>query len=153
MEDIYNQAPTSESFSITINDEMKHDMIKGAKWAKFMSILGFVFLGILLVIIFSIKRLFTFLSGMMGSVSTFPDQYMESIGSLIAIPYVIMAVIYFFPVLYLFQYSSRTIRGLKMNDQQMFGSGMKKLMAHFRYVGVLTITIIALEVIIIWSVF
>jgi hypothetical protein len=109
-----------------------------AKWGRFLSIVGFVTCGLVVLLgIFSASFLSDF--GKLAS----NTGYASGMGGIIAAFYIVFAIIYFFPVLFLFQSSTKMRTALNENDQQVFNEALIKLKAFFRYVGILTIIILA----------
>jgi hypothetical protein len=57
--------------------------------------------------------------------------------------YLAIAVLYFFPSLFLFQFGSKMKIALNNNDQPALNLSFTKLKAYFRFWGVLTIILIS----------
>lgn len=121
---------------LAIDETAKGFLLEAARWAKFLAILGFIAVG------------FMVLAGIFASAfsSTVLDEYNIST-SVIAVVYLIFALIYFFPFLYLFNFSSKTRKALRVNDQFALNLGLSNLKSHYKYVGVLAIIML-----IIWAV-
>ena len=109
------------------------------RWASFFSILGFI--GIAFIIIVGI---------VMGVVfSTIDSSLGAGVGSLIMIIYIILGVVYFYPILLLFRFSRWTKKAIQINSSLDFSLALKNLKGHFQYVGIMTIVVFALYFIII----
>ncbi len=109
------------------------------RWASFFSILGFI--GIAFIIIIGI---------VMGVVfSTINSSLGAGVGSLIMIIYIILGVVYFYPILLLFRFSRWTKKAIQNNSSLDFSLALKNLKGHFQYVGIMTIVVFALYFIII----
>lgn len=118
-----------------INSTIINFLSEIAKWAKFLAIVGFVGLGILIL-------LGLFLSTILSSVSTIYPTH--SIGSsLISGMYIIMAAIYFFPILYLYRFSTRLKSAITSNNEQELEEAFKNLKAHYKFIGILAIILLA----------
>jgi len=106
-----------------------------ARWAKLLSICGFILCGLFILIgIFS--------SFVFSNVTTNPYDRTNMAGIMrgfIAAIYVVMAVLYFFPFLFLFRFSNRMQSALRNNDQQTLINSLGNLRAYFRFVGILLI--------------
>ncbi len=108
------------------------------RWASFFSILGFI--GIAFIIIVGI---------VMGVVfSTIDSSLGAGVGSLIMIIYIILGVVYFYPILLLFRFSRWTKKAIQNNSSLDFSLALKNLKGHFQYVGIMTIVVFALYFII-----
>ena len=110
-----------------------------AKWSKFLSIVGFIMIGLMiLVILFAGSTMATMFSA---------TQYGEA-GSLIGMIYigVVAAVmlIYFFPCLYLFKFATKMQIALRNNDQDTLNASFENLKSCFKFMGIFTIICLAL---------
>jgi hypothetical protein len=106
------------------------------KWTIFLAILGFIFLGFMVIMSFSFGTLFSTFGGE-GINPPFP-------GFLFAGIYLLMVVIYFFPILYLYKFSSFTKKGLIEKNETLLTLAFKNLKSHYKYIGVFTITILSI---------
>ena len=100
------------------------------KWSMFLSVLGFIFLGILLV--FSLVIISG--NGAGHKVVTI-------------IPMLLMGIIYFFPIYYLFQFSNFSKKALMYGDKESFSTAFKYLKMHYRFMGIFTISVLGLYLI------
>ncbi len=108
--------------SLLMNDEIREYLLETARWGKFLAILGFI--GLVLMVIFT-----AFLLGFAGSGSE----------SIIALVYILMTLLYYFPISYLYQFSVDITNGVNSNDQELFTSGLKNLKSLFKFQGIVTI--------------
>jgi hypothetical protein len=110
------------------------------KWAHFLSILGFVavglliFAGVIMMVVTSIH-------------STFQYEPLGMLGPFIGILYLVLAGIYFFPVLYLFNFSKYAKQslmqiGLGGSSAELMSHAISYLKKHFRFIGILTISLL-----------
>ena len=134
---------SSSLFSLSIDPVTKAHLHETAKSARFLAILGMVFLilGVIGIIFFA-----TAMSSFTGS---FENQYggatpMSAFGVGIALVYIILLVIWFFPLLYLLRFSNRMRVALHGNDQQALNVAFQNLKICFRFVGIVTIIVLAL---------
>ncbi|MGZ3959302.1 MAG: DUF5362 family protein, partial [Flavisolibacter sp.] len=58
--------------------------------------------------------------------------------------YIIVAVVYFFPCLFLFRFSAGMKKALNSNSQDELDLAFQNLKSMFKYVGVITIIFLAL---------
>jgi len=125
-------------FELQIDANAQAILRETSKWAKFLSIVGFIFCGILLVIGIFAASLFATMSTQYGS--PMPAQ----MGGLMTGFYIFYAVIYFFPCLFLFRFSTRTQVALRSNDQLQLSTALGSLKSYFKFFGILTIIILSL---------
>jgi len=117
-----------------------------AKWARLVAILGFVFLGILLLMGFTmgpfISRVLALNAAMTGQAMPIDPTML---GLLYGVLFLIAVIIYFFPTLFLYQYATRTLRALRGGfDAARFSKGIGAQRSFFAYVGILMIILVGL---------
>jgi hypothetical protein len=129
----------SSLFELSIDHESHSHLSETARWAKFLAIVGFVTCGLIAI-----------LSFFMGSIlaSTTLTPYSTSGlgvigGAFITILYLVIAVIYFFPCLFLYNFSVRLKAALGSNDQVKLNQSLKSQKTLFKYVGIMTIVILS----------
>jgi len=130
------QQPTS---SLIITDEIKSFLISTAKWMKFLSILGFVGLGLMAIagaIMMVVGASFSAFGNMGGGVGA----------GVIGFIYLVMAALYFFPVLYLFKSGVGLQNGVQSNSQEQLTSGIENLKSHYKFIGILTIVVFSMYI-------
>jgi ATP/ADP translocase len=71
----------------------------------------------------------------------------RGLGAVATVLYILMALLYFFPCLFLFNFASKMKTALLSNDQNSLNSSFQNLKKTFRYVGVLTIIVLCFYVI------
>jgi hypothetical protein len=126
----------SSLFELQIDNQSSGYLSETAKWTRFLSILGFIFCGlILLIAIF-------FGSFISSAFSKYGNAATSGVGSLFVIIYVVVALIYFFPCLYLFNFSGKMQIALRNNDQAQLNLAFKNLKSCFKFLGILTIVIL-----------
>jgi len=142
---------------IDLNEEIKDYMLETSKWAKFLSILGFIGIGI-----FALIGLYT-LSGnsYMGNSYGYDrseDYYRyynygrppqtSGINLFSFLIYIGVCILYFFPIYYLFQFSTKIRNAIDFNSQESLVDGFRYLKSHYKYIGIVTIVILSLYVLI-----
>lgn len=135
----------SNTFPLQIDNSNIPYLSEAARWGKFLSILGFIFITIMLIV--GLLALFSGGSFTSSELDTeFQDmQLPPSIaGVIIGIYILIVAILYFFPCLYLYNFSSKMQAALKNNDQVNLNVSFKNLKSLFKFWGVLTIIILSI---------
>jgi len=138
MEDNYLKTSTFDSFEMQLSNTAKDFLKETAKWAYFLSIIGFVFLGLFVILAF-----FMFSAGSaLGSMSG-----MGALGAMggaaIGVVYLLIALLYFFPILYLFKFASKTRKAFAENNTELLTDGIESLKSHYKFVGILMIIVIS----------
>lgn len=136
MENSELNVQTDNSF---INKEINDYLLETSKWGKFLAIVGYIFMGLMILLAIFMMVGLSALSKF--SSTGFP---MGPIGFV----YILFAVIYYFPVTYLYKFSVQIKDGLNQKDQPVLTSGFRNLKSLFTFMGILTIVILAIYAII-----
>ncbi len=134
------QNSNREKIDLIISPSAISHLLEAAKWARFLSIIGFIFVGFMIIVALSIGFIF----------SLIPANVQQTIPvstSLISLFYLGMTVVYFFPILFLFNFSRKTIRAIKHKNGVSIENAMKNLKRHYKFIGILTILAITLYII------
>jgi hypothetical protein len=115
-----------------------------ARWARFIAILGFVFIGFMVVIGIFITPVLSYLNEELAASATSPQVSPV----LLAIIYLVIAIVYFFPIYYLFQFSNGIIVAYKAKHEENLNASFHYLKKHFKFIGILMIISMAVYFII-----
>jgi hypothetical protein len=130
----------TEIRKIEIEQDTLKDLDTTRKWSMFIAILGFIFIGLIVTI------------GLFAGVflSVFKSSGTGGLGiaeSLVFIPLLLVAVIYFFPVLYLFRFSKHTSEAVRKLDKQELHKAFKNLRRYYVYTGIVVIVVLVIYVV------
>lgn len=135
---------------ITLTQPARSFLLETSKWAQFFAILGFIFTGFIVIAALfmgSIMESLNHFSQMIPNDVT-QDQPNGMIGSgisiFITLIYLLMALLYFFPSLYLYRFSSKTKHGIRSNADIEVEEGLKNLKSVFKFWGILTIIVLGI---------
>ena len=107
------ETPSANLFDLQLDQQATAYLSESARWARFLSILGFIMCGLLVLAgVFMGSVLSTAFSGSMGAGSYFG-------GAFFTVIYIVFALVYFFPCLYLFQFGAKMRMALRNNDQEL----------------------------------
>lgn len=136
--ELYGNAPAPQHFGITPPTfAYLHEV---AKWGKFLAIVGFILIGIMVI-----SSLFA--GAAMGDMFL-PKEAADSMagavmGGFVSIFYLLIALLYFFPVLYLYRFSGKLQEALRLQDEGLLAGSFANLKSLFRFMGILTIIMLA----------
>lgn len=129
---------------LQLTEVIKSNLVEAAKWAKFIAIIGFIGTGFMVVV-------GLFFGTIMGMVSRLEGTETAALppffGAIIAVVYILLAFLYFFPIKYLYDFSSKVKRAVELTDQDLFSEAMLKLKSHYKYIGILMIVMIGLYIV------
>jgi len=129
---------------LVITDADKLYLKTAGKWGNFLAIMGFIGTGLMFLAGVS----FTVFSPLIGSNSAIGSTLGMPFG-IFGIVYVLIAVLYFFPAYYLYNFSTKIIAALNSNSQSNLDSSIKSLGLMFKFIGIMTIILISLYLIMI----
>jgi hypothetical protein len=123
--------PTNSQTKLEFSEAIIQNLDAARKWAMFLSIAGFVFIGIMVVFGFSIGFIFKAFD---------PEADMPGFPMFIfGFFYLVMAVIYFFPILFLFRFSFYTKKSILENDNSALVVAFNNLKSHYAFIGILMV--------------
>jgi uncharacterized membrane protein YjgN (DUF898 family) len=131
-------------FGLNIDGESKNFLSESARWGKFLAIIGFIVCGLIIIVgiymasaASEVNRAFS----RYGSGSSF-----SGMGTMMAVVYIIVALIYFFPCLYLLRFSNHMKAALAADDQSSLTASFQNLKSMFKFVGIFTIVILSIYI-------
>jgi heme/copper-type cytochrome/quinol oxidase subunit 2 len=108
------------------------------KWTTFLSIMGFIFLGLIIVAGMA--------TGLFLTTFKTREATMGIPESLVISLLLIAGTIYFFPVFFLFRFSRSIRDAIQNTDQQKFEKGLRNLRLFFTYLGIILILVLSIYV-------
>jgi len=130
----------TELEQLKITPSAKGFLKETASWCKFLSILGFISLGLLLLGSFFIGVLYSSLPQV--AVAPF------NLGTIMTVFYVVVIIIYIFPIYYLYQFSAKVKKALLLKDDKVLTSAFEMLKSHYKFIGVFTIITVSIYLLI-----
>ena len=131
-------------FEFGIDDMSRSHLAETAKWAKFLSVVGFIMCGLVVIASFFVGAIFS------ASTSQYErygdDSPFAGLGVLMTIFYLAIGILYFFPCLFLFRFATQMTAALYTNEQLTLNKSFQNLKRMFRYMGILTIIVISLYI-------
>ncbi|MFA5820415.1 MAG: DUF5362 family protein [Bacteroidales bacterium] len=130
---------TLENRKIEIAQETLNNLNTTRKWTMFLAIIGFIFLGLFIVI--------GVITGIFLSAFNSGATSMGIPESLLEVIFIILAIVYFFPVLFLFRFSKHTAHAVQTLDKQELHKAFQNLKSYFAYLGVLLIIVLSFYIV------
>lgn len=122
------QLDSGMNTELSITNESKGFLLTACKWAKFLAIVGFVGIGLLVIVAIAILFIGFAPGGFDSPFGGMPVMMM--------LIYLILALFYFFPTLYLYRFAVLTKRGIENTSSDLVTTGFENLKACFKFVGV-----------------
>lgn len=129
-----------EEKEIILTGPDKTNLLETARWGKFLAIVGFVMSG------------FVVLAGLVMFGGAFDEVY-PGFGGGIGVFYILFSLLYIFPSLFLFRFSTQMKDGIRNEDQASCSEAYNNLRRLFLFMGVLTIIGLALYALVFLGIF
>jgi hypothetical protein len=128
--DINNTVDDLYSSEVSLSPEIKSYLKETAKWAKFISIVGFVFVGFMIVAALG-------MSVFMGAAtSQFAEAGFPFPPALFSIFYLILAAITAIPIYFLYKFAANMQEALNRNNEEAMTISFKNLKSHYKFYGI-----------------
>lgn len=131
------QEPTP--VKLVVSEVIRSHIYETTKWTKFLGIAGFVFSAFIMLAALSI-----------GAVLNTP-QVSQALGPLASLGqvgifmiYAVIAVLYFYPSLLMYKFSSKARQGILYGDQLALEESMEKIKQIFKFYGIITLVIVVI---------
>ena len=125
----------SKREGLAISSEIAAFLVETGKWAKFISILGFIGIGFMVIMAFFMGSIMS-LAGA-AEMASFPS-------GIITFVYLILGGLYFFPVYYLYKFSNNISTAIYRKDNQQLHTAFEYLKSHYKFIGILMIIILSM---------
>jgi hypothetical protein len=126
----------TEIRKIEIEQESLNYLNTTRKWAMFFAIIGFIFLGLILIA--------GLVAGTFLSVFKSPEMGGGIPQILVFIFVFIIALAYFFPILFLFRFSKHTANAVQTLSKEELKKALRNLKSYFVYIGVMLIIVLVI---------
>lgn len=130
---------TSEDRKIEMGPETLNHLNSIRKWTMFLSVLGFIILGLIIFAGLATSLFLTTFKTQEANLGI-PESFMILI-------FMVVGAIYFFPVFFLFRFSRNTRDAIQNLDQQKLEKGFRNLRIYFTYIGILVVVVLSIYVV------
>jgi len=121
---------------MNINDNSREYLREASKWSRFVAIIGFILVGFMVLFGFGYG---TIMQGLMGDAYILPFP-----GYVFGFIYLLLALVYFFPLLYLFRFATHTKSALTSEDDSELATALFNLKSLYRFIGILMIIMLVI---------
>jgi uncharacterized membrane protein len=131
---LYKMENTPEIRKIEIEEDTLKDLNTTRKWSMFISIIGFIMVGLVVVI--------GFVAGIFLQVFKTRNSGIGIPESMIILILLVFAVVYFFPILYLYRFSKHAGNAVRALDKTEMQKAFKNLRRYYVFIGILLIIVL-----------
>lgn len=143
--EIIEASEQGSSIELIVTDTAKNYLIQMSKWTKFLSIMGFIGAGFMVLVGLFFGTLMGAISKFQPSSSPFPGM----LGGFMGFFYILIGAFHFFLSLYLYQFGDRVKTGVLFTDPLQLESGLGRLKTLFKVIGIVTIIFLAIYALVI----
>ncbi|WP_163407743.1 hypothetical protein [Flavobacterium ajazii] len=129
-----------EKFELHLDESAKDFLKETAKWAYFLSILGYIGIGLIVLIALFAGAIFSTLGSSVPGMGVMGGSF----GVMMGVFYFVIAAIYFFPVYYLNKFAVNAKRAFRENDSEALTNSFEYLKSHYKFIGIFTLSIMIL---------
>ena len=134
----------NSSSGLGIDQSTFEHLTEAARWARFLAIAGFVFCGLIALFGMFANTFFSLMTSRLSNELTNANELYGGMGVFMAVLYIGMALLYFFPCLYLFRFANYMKVAAATSKQENLDKSFQNLKIMFRFVGILTIIVLCL---------
>jgi len=127
------------SNDLQVTPQAQSYLTESAKWGKFLAIMGFIFCGLMIILPFTIPFIFA----QMPTSASLPLGFNTGMRTGLTAVYLLFAVLFFFPCLYLYKFSIKMQVATRSVNQENFDESLINLKSVFKFYGIFTIVILS----------
>lgn len=121
--------------TLTDDSKIKTYLLEISKWGKFLAIVGYIGIAVLAIVAIALIVV-SFITSIKLDVGL-------SLGTF-GVIYFALAILYYFPVKFLYKFSIQIKKGLESDNNQDITLGFENLKSLFKFLGILTIVILSI---------
>ncbi len=130
-----------EKTGLVFDDKTTAYVESTAKWGLFLAIMGYIGVGLMVlasIVMLAIRDTLA---------SAYERPGISWISHYLYLIYLVLAVVYFFPVHFLYKFSSKAKAGLRSDDQNTLNNGFLNLKRLYQFSGIMLIVVLSLYVV------
>ena len=128
-----------DDFELRLNESSKKFLRETAKWAFILSIIGFIFIGIFVFIAVFFLVMYAAIN---SNVNPFARNGLSV--EFVVIVYFVLAVLYFFPIFYLYKFSRKMKSALLEKNTEDLTAAFSNLKSHYKFIGIMVLFFIGI---------
>ena len=136
--------------SLIMNSELKLTSVgisylnQARKWTYLLSIIGFIFTGLIVLMALFFSSFMAMFSGMGSSYGV--SEFTAMGTGMVTVFYLFFALLYFLLSLYLYRFSKRVKGAINEEDSSQLEDGLKNLKSYWKLTGILTVVALGVYV-------
>ncbi len=133
--------PDHDAHELVVSEDIRSYIYQSSKWTRFLSIIGFIFSAMMVLISFSVGSLMTAMNTTVGA----QNNPYNALGSgVLTIILLLSSALYFYPSFMLFKFSNAAKQGVLYGDQKSLNDAMSNLKSFFKFWGIVLIVVLSI---------
>src|SRR5262245_54328564 len=116
---------------LTVSNEGATYLRESGTWGTFLAIIGFVSLGLFVLLALFASTIFATMGGQTGV----PTGWISAL-------YLCLALLYFFPVFYLYRFSARVKEAVRRKDSALLTGALESMKSLYKFLGIMTVVLL-----------
>ncbi|PST81575.1 hypothetical protein C7T94_19075 [Pedobacter yulinensis] len=133
---------TEQNPQLIVTEDMRSNLYEIGRWSRFLAVIGFVLTFFMVVGAFGVSALINSDAAVAAQLG--PLAQLGSAG--IMVLYLLIGLLFFYPSLLLFKYSSASAEGVLYGNQESLDLAVSRLKSLFKFWGITTMVGIVLYV-------
>jgi preprotein translocase subunit SecG len=133
----------SSLFGLNLDHNSKTHLAEAAKWARFLSIVGLIMCGLVLLRILITGATVSTMGYSRYDSDLRVDDSLAVTAVIITVVVIVLAMI---PYIFLYRFASKMRAALASNDQETLNGSFQNLKVMFRYIGIFTIIFLSIMI-------
>lgn len=140
MEEHEEISPEQEPVNLVVSEDIRSYIYETSKWTRFLSIVGFMFSALMVMLAFSVGAIISTMDAMVGAKN---NPYAALGAGPLTIILLVTAALYFYPSFKLLKFSTSAKQGVLFGDQESFTIAISNIKSFFKFWGVVMIVVLA----------
>jgi hypothetical protein len=136
--EVINTVEENDAPQLIITENMRSYIYDTANWAKFLSIVGFIMSGLMIMAALSIGAI-------MGTLNAVSGGIYGALGTgALTFMFILYTLLILYPSIMLYLYATKAKQGVLYGDQLSLENALSKMKSFFKFYGIVTIVMLAI---------
>lgn len=141
LDDEYTQAVPGDESGLRMSSRLKATWVTTGKWAFFLSVLGFLGVGLFVLLLIAVGSVIKSYVGLLSA--QYPAmRVIEPLLGYLTVIMIPVTALFFFIFFYHIRFAGTIQKALRYNDQELFTAAWRNLRNYFRIYGIVMILLI-----------
>ncbi|MFZ4261350.1 hypothetical protein ACFRAE_04865 [Sphingobacterium sp. HJSM2_6] len=129
--------------NLVLTTASKDFLLETAKWAKFISLVGLIIIGIYLVLLLFMSTMFSSVFNQMFSKQVGMEAYSGILSGTYFFVIIVILLIYITPIWMLYKFSTKIKHAILQNNSEELQVSLNFLRRHYKFIGILVVIMLS----------